>query len=74
MGEVLGGNITEGEGITSAAGIGDTLLVYIWPPRRDAMGISISRLPSHTHEQTGGEVLVIPAIFLAMEGDDDPGL
>ena len=74
MEEALGGNITEGEGITSEAGIFNTILVYIRPPRKDTMGISVPRFPLHTHERTGGKVLVIPTIFLAMESDDNSGL
>ena len=74
MEKVHGGDIAEGEGITSETGVYGTLLVYIRIPREDTMGISVSGVPLHAHERTGGKVLVIPTIFLAMKRDDNSGL
>ena len=74
METVHAGDITEREGITSETGVFGTYLVYIFCPREDTMGISVSGVPLHAHERTGGKVLVIPTIFLAMKRDDNSGL
>ena len=72
MGEVLGGDITEGEGIAKEAGVCDTLC-FVTVSREDAMGVGVPSLSLHTHERTAGVEHVKTTRVFVVEGDGDPG-
>ena len=55
MGEVLGGEISEGEDIAEKAGPYDTILVYVTIPTEDVMSVGVPSLPLHAHERTAVE-------------------